>query len=195
MEGFLRPTAVVDWKHPAVLAQAVQLRGCLDDAGAIARRCFEWVRDTIRHTSDYQLDVVTCTASETLTHGSGFCYAKSHLLAAFLRANGIPAGFCYQRVRVDDTSPRYSLHGLNAVWLPGIGWYRIDARGNRADVDAQFTPPIEQLAFATTGSGEASLPEVWPDPLPVVVDALRAHCSAQSLYQHLPDVLLVGPAQ
>ena len=35
----------------------------------------------------------------------------------------------------------YSLHGLNAVHLPDFGWYRIDARGNRTGIHAQFDPP------------------------------------------------------
>jgi transglutaminase-like putative cysteine protease len=33
------------------------------------------------------------------------------------------------------------------VYLKDYGWYRIDARGNKAGVDAQFTPPHEKLAF------------------------------------------------
>ena len=190
-DTFLRPTAVVDWDHPAVLAQARVLGGP-DDAVAVARHCFEWVRDQIRHSIDYRLDAVTCAASEVLEHRSGFCYAKSHLLAALLRASGIPAGFCYQRLRVDATGDRCSLHGFNAVYLPATGWYRIDARGNRADVDARFMPPIERLAFATTAPGEADLPEIWTDPLPIVVETLRRHTSAQSVLNDLPDVILSG---
>ena len=91
---------------------------------------------------------VTLKASEVLQHGTGFCYAKSHLLAALLRANGIPAGLCYQRLSVNDTGAPWCLHGLNAVFLEDIGWYRCDARGNRPGVTAAFTPPVERLAFA-----------------------------------------------
>ena len=44
----------------------------------------------------------------------GICYAKSHLLAAILRANLFPTGFCYQRLVLDDkTDSRFVLHGLN----------------------------------------------------------------------------------
>jgi transglutaminase-like putative cysteine protease len=192
MDGFLRTTAVIDWDHAEVTAQARRLRDGLDDTLAIARRCFEWVRDTIRHSTDYRLDVVTCSASEVLAHGSGFCYAKSHLLAALLRANGIPAGFCYQRLRVDETGDRRSLHGFNAVHLDGIGWYRVDARGNRHDVDAQFTPPTERLAFRPEAEGEADFPEIWTDPLPIVVEVLRASPSAAMVYRNLPDVQLAS---
>ncbi|MBI4263943.1 MAG: transglutaminase family protein [Acidobacteria bacterium] len=190
MDAFLKPSAIVDWEHPDVLARARSLRdGCSDDI-AVARRCFEWVRDEIRHSQDYGLSVVTCKASEILREGSGFCYAKSHLLAALLRANGIPAGLCYQRLSLNDEGTAHCLHGLNAVCLPGIGWYRVDARGNRAGVDAQFDPPIERLAFRLTLPGEADLPEIWPEPLDVVVEALTTHASAESLGKNLPDVTL-----
>ena len=192
MNAFLRPTAVIDWDHPEVSAQARRLRDGSDDTHDVARRCFEWVRDTIHHSIDYQLDVVTCRASDVLTHGSGFCYAKSHLLAALLRANGIPAGFCYQRLRVDESEDRCSLHGFNAIHLDGVGWYRVDARGNRRDVDAQFTPPVERLAFSPAADGEADFPEIWTDPLPIVVETLQSHSSAASVLRNLPDVCLAS---
>jgi transglutaminase-like putative cysteine protease len=155
----------------------------------LPRRCFEFVRDEIKHTQDYALNPVTCSASEVLNAATGFCYAKSHLLAALLRANGIPAGLCYQRLSLDESGTRHCLHGLVAVWLEGIGWYRIDPRGNRVGVDAQFQPPVERLAFRLTLPGELDLPEVWAEPLPVVVSRLKQHSDAASLGRHLPDIV------
>jgi transglutaminase-like putative cysteine protease len=108
---------------------------------AIAKACFEWVRDEIFHSCDYRMNPVTCRASDVLQHKTGYCFAKSHLLAALLRANQIPAGFCYQRLSVDDRGAPYSLHGFNAIYLAEFGWYRVDARGNKAGVNARFTPP------------------------------------------------------
>jgi transglutaminase-like putative cysteine protease len=171
-----------------VLRRATFLANGLDDRVAIARRSFEWVRDEIRHSRDYRLQPVTCTASEVLREGSGYCFAKSHLLAALLRANAIPAGFCYQRLSRDDNGAPYSLHGLNAVWLPGIGWYRVDPRGNRPGIDARFAPPLEQLAFRVTLQGEADFPEIHSEPLAVVVQALRSHATADELWENLPDM-------
>jgi transglutaminase-like putative cysteine protease len=190
MDVFLRSTDIIDWKHPSVIVRAKALADGLADAGNITRRCFEWVRDEIKHSRDYRLTSVTCSASEVLQEGSGYCYAKSHLLAALLRANRIPAGFCYQRLSRDENGAPYSLHGLNAVLLPRIGWYRMDPRGNRAGIDAQFEPPVERLAFPITLPGEADLPEIWFDPLPIVVDALRTHSSVDTLWEDLPDLEL-----
>jgi transglutaminase-like putative cysteine protease len=188
VQQFLASTKIIDWEHPGILSRARALAEDGNSVEVVARRCFEWVRDEIKHSRDYQLQVVTCVASDVLLVGSGYCYAKSHLLAALLRANGIPAGLCYQRLSRDDNGPPFCLHGLNAVLLPGAGWYRIDARGNRAGINAQFVPPVEQLAFPIRVLGETDFPEIWAEPLPVVVDALQSHSTADVLWTHLPDV-------
>lgn len=187
MEAFLRATEIVDWNEPRVLAKARELSTSAADAREIARRCFEWVRDHIQHSSDFRRNPVTCAASQVLAEGTGYCYAKSHLLAALLRANGIPAGFCYQRLSIDEKGAPHSLHGLNAVHLPEFGWYRIDSRGNKPGIDAQFAPPVERLAFPVVFPEERLFPEILADPLPVVVAALRAHKTWDDMYRHLPD--------
>jgi transglutaminase-like putative cysteine protease len=187
MDRFLEATDIIDWSHPAVSSKAEELSRGAADRLEIARRCFEWVRDAIQHSSDFKRNPVTCSASEVLAAGTGYCYAKSHLLAALLRANGLRAGFCYQRLSIDDGGPPYSLHGLNAVDLPEFGWYRLDSRGNKPGVDAQFTPPIERLAFQLNFPEERSFSEILPDPLPVVVAALRTYRTWDELYKHLPD--------
>ena len=186
-EPFLRSTEIVDWSHPAVHAKAQELSLGSADPLETARRCFEWVRDKIQHSNDFHRNPVTCSASEALLAGTGYCYAKSHLLAALLRANYVPAGFCYQRLSIDDTGAPYSLHGLNAVHFSEFGWYRIDARGNKPGFNAQFRPPVEQLAFGLNFPGERAFPDILPDPLAVVVEALRAHATWDAMLANLPD--------
>ncbi|MGF1514358.1 MAG: transglutaminase family protein [Elainellaceae cyanobacterium] len=188
MKPYLKATSIVDWTHPAVLAQAKQLAANASDPEAVAKACFEWVRDEIRHSCDHQLSPTTCRASDVLARKSGYCYAKSHLLAALLRANGVPAGFCYQRLSVNDDGSPYCLHGLNAVHLPKLGWYRIDPRGNKPGVNAQFTPPQEQLAFNLQLPEEADFRAVLPEPLPVVVAALQQYHTWDEVLYHLPDI-------
>lgn len=183
--NYLGSSAIIDLGDTQVQSLALSL--ATGDKTETARRCFEFVRDQIRHSSDYQLNPVTCNASDVLKHATGYCYAKSHLLAALLRANGIPAGFCYQRLAVDESLPRYCLHGLNAIYLEQQGWYRVDARGNRDGIDAQFDPPHEQLAFSTKSPGERDLPGIFVDPLPEVVEALGQHTDWKELYENLPD--------
>jgi transglutaminase-like putative cysteine protease len=188
---YLESTKEIDWKHPEVFKLARELSGGVQDAKEVARRCFEWVRDEIKHSHDYKMNPVTCSASEVLQAGTGYCYAKSHLLAALLRANSIPAGLCYQRLSRDENGAPYTLHGLNAVYLPEGRWYRVDPRGNRPGIDAQFTPPVERLAFPIVMEGEADLPEIWAEPLPVIVQALRSYQTYDALWENLPDIALL----
>ena len=191
MEAYLRPTEIIDWDNPEVRQLASTLAGGSADIVKISKCCFEWVRDEIKHSNDYQMNPATCTASEVLRHRTGYCFAKSHLLAALLRANGIPAGVCYQRLSRNGKSAPFVLHGLNAVFLPEMGWYRIDPRGNRPNVNAQFTPPVEQLAWRLVVEGETDLPEIWPDPLPMIAEVLRRCRTYEEVRDQLPDIPLI----
>jgi transglutaminase-like putative cysteine protease len=190
MEEYLQANEVIDWNHPEVITLAQQIAAGLETPGAIAKACFEWVRDEIRHSFDYQMNPITCRASDVLQHKTGYCFAKSHLLAALLRANRIPAGFCYQRLSIDDKGAPYSLHGFNAIYLPKIGWYRVDARGNKEGVNAQFTPPQEQLAFEIQFPEEADFPAIVAEPLQIIVGALRSQTTWDTMLQNLPDISL-----
>jgi len=192
VDEYLRETEIINWKHPEVLALAHQLANNASGPVEIAKHCFEWVRDEIKHSHDYHLNPVTCRASDVLVAQTGYCYAKSHLLAALLRANHIPTGFCYQRLTIDDNGPPYCLHGLNAIFLPEFDWYRVDARGNKQGVNAQFTPPAEQLAFLAQFPGEADLPEIWTAPLPVVVETLQRYQTWEDVLANLPDIPIIG---
>jgi hypothetical protein len=53
----------------------------------------------VKHSGDYQLNPVTCSASEVLAADTGFCCAKSQLLAALLRANGWWSGRVSDQIR------------------------------------------------------------------------------------------------
>ena len=189
MDKCLESSEYIDWQQSEVLAKALSLAEGLKSEEQIARACFEFVRDEIKHSWDFQTNPVTCKASDVLKYGTGYCYAKSHLLAALLRANKIPTGLCYQRLTIGDKPP-FCLHGLNAVYLKDHGWYRIDARGNKEGVSAEFTPPIEQLAFPIVSEGESDLPEIWTEPLPVIVDVLTQYLDFQDVANNLPDILL-----
>ena len=180
----------MDWKTPEVLTKAKSLAAGADSPEIIAEKCFVFVRDQIKHSWDYKCDPVTCKASDVLKHGTGYCYAKSHLLAALLRANGIPAGLCYQRLTISNDKPPFYLHGLNALYLEDYGWYRVDARGNKEGVSADFCPPIERLAFPIISDGEADLPEVWAKPILPVLEVLQEKKTYKEVADNLPDIQL-----
>jgi ribosomal protein S18 acetylase RimI-like enzyme len=198
MEEYLQSSEIIDWQHPEILALAHQIAAPYQTTLDIAKACFEWVRDRIHHSRDYQMNPVTCRASDVLKYQTGYCFAKSHLLAALLRANNIPAGLCYQRLSMDDPPAQQlhhynlpcTLHGLNAIFLPEIGWYRVDPRGNRAGVNAKFTPPQEQLAFEIKLPQEADFSNIFAEPLPIVIEVLQNSRSWDEVLQSLPDVSL-----
>ena len=191
MREYLESSDYIDWKTPAVLEKAKSFADGADNSETIAERCFIFVRDQIKHSWDYKCGPVTCKASDVLKYGTGYCYAKSHLLAALLRANGIPAGLCYQRLTISNDLPPFCLHGLNAVYLENYGWYRIDARGNKEGVSAEFCPPIERLAFPIISVGEADLPEIWAKPLLPVLEVLQTKNTYKDVADNLPDIQLL----
>lgn len=191
MKKYLEVSKYIDWDSSEIISLANALSIGTSSEEDITKNCFEWVRDNIKHSSDYKMNPVTCKASEVLIHKTGYCYAKSHLLAALLRANNIPAGLCYQRLSIEEGIEVYCLHGLNAVFLKNHGWYRMDARGNKEGVNAQFSPPKEQLAFPIISKSEVDLPEIWSTPLIVVISVLEKYESFKEVYDNLPDIELI----
>ncbi len=190
MQRYLDSSRYIDFEDAELSALATRFAGGANSELELIRKCFEFVRDEIRHSSDFKLNPVTCRASDVLRHGTGYCYAKSHLLAALLRANGIPTGLCYQRLSVGDSGAPYCLHGLNAVYLRDFGWYRIDARGNKSGITAEFCPPKEALAFLIREPLERDLPEIWSEPLSIVVEVLERYETYDQVLANLPDVEL-----
>ncbi len=188
MHPYLCASTHIDADHPMVAATARRLAAGAQSDADIVRACFEFVRDEIAHSADVRRNPVTCRASDVLRHRTGFCYAKSHLLAALLRANGIPAGLCYQRLATGNRAAPYCLHGLNAVWLADLGWYRLDPRGNKPGIDARFEPPREVLAFRLSDPQERDLPGTLAEPLPVVVEVLERCASIEEVLAGLPDL-------
>lgn len=154
---------------------------------------FEFVRDEIDHSWDIQGKQVTCDALDVLTYKEGICYAKSNLLASLLRSQGIPTGFCYQRLMLFDIPEKgYCIHALNAVYLQTHQeWKRIDARGNKQGIDAQFTMDKEQLAFTPQEHlGEKDYLTIFARPHPKTIAVLKEHTDVKVMYEHyLPQSL------
>ena len=192
LRDYLVSDTIIDWQSPEVLQKALELTRSLPDDVVKARCLYEWVRDTIPHTNDAGLDIVTCTASDVLRNGTGICFSKSHLLAALLRAVSIPAGFCYQVLRLDppvDNEP--VLHGFNAIYLATLDkWIRVDARGNTNGINAQFSIKKEQLAFAMDPLADEFIYEtIFAAPVESVVNRLKRYKSRSELWLDLPQSL------
>ena len=149
IDEYLKKDGVVNYENVNIIQLADLLWSNADSDVDYIKRAYEFVRDNISHSADINEDSLTCSASEVLAAGHGICFAKSHLLAALLRYKSIPTGFCYQKLILDDeTAPILIYHGLNGVYIKEYKmWIRLDARGNKEGVNAQFSLEREQLAF------------------------------------------------
>lgn len=188
-EAYLEPATLVDRDHPEIVAFVeARLRDCSPEEAA--RRVFHFVRDDISHSWDIQGRAMSRSASDALRIREGICYPKSHLIAALLRRAGIPTAVCYQRLTLDDNdaSKGWSVHALNAVQIEGR-WSRIDARGNKPGVDAQFSLTEERLAFPVRPAfDEVDYPVLFAEPHPAIVHTLTSNDDSLVMYaERLPD--------
>lgn len=185
--AYTAQSEAIDHRHPLVRSTAADLGAETSDAYTYAQAAYHHIRDRIAHSADIGAEEVTWRASDVLARGHGICHAKSHALAALLRAAGIPTALCYQRLTEDDgTAP--VLHGLVAVRLPGRErWDRQDPRGNVRGIDARFSLDTERLAWTVREElGEADCPVLFDAPHPAVLAALRAAPDRRTLWPMLP---------
>ena len=187
---YLEDTITIDWQTPGIMSTAKSLVDTSADAEDRIRRLFEFVRDEIDHSLDVETDIQTCRASEVLKERTGLCYAKSHLLAGFLRSAGFPAGLCYVRKAAEGRPGRFVLHAFNAVyWVPAASWIYLDARGNREGIDTQcrFEAPWSLAYWPEVDAGERFLPSIYKRPGKRILDILERAPNFDSVCKNLPD--------
>ena len=147
---YLEETKTIDYNHPAIREKANELKQNSLSQLRYIENSYRFVRDEIPHSWDIRSEIVSRKASEVLINRTGICWTKSCLFAALLRTNGIPAGISYQYLtRADeDDSEGYIIHALNTVFISKLDkWIRLDARGNKENVYAEFSLEEERLAF------------------------------------------------
>ena len=166
----LRATFFLDHQPPSIRALVERATAGAASETERAARIFRAVRDGVRY-DPYRIDASRegMTASATLARGRGFCVTKAILLAAALRAAGIPArlGFC--DVTNHLATPRllelmgtdvFAFHGYVELHLGGRVLKATPAF--HASLCAHFgVPPLEldgehdALLQACDGSGRA----------------------------------------
>lgn len=185
IKDYIKKTDVIDFDYELIIDKCSELKlGTKNDIELI-EKVYKYVRDEIHHSGDIGAQEVTCKASEVLEYGHGICCAKSHLLTAMLRFFEIPTGFCYQKLCAED-SIRKVLHGLNAVYIKSTKrWLRLDARGNKEGVDAQFCLETEKIAWPVNKAmGEEDHPTIFVDPNKQVVKVLQMSKDRKELWAH-----------
>ncbi len=192
IDEYLKKDGVVNYENVNIIQLADLLWSNADSDVDYIKRAYEFVRDNISHSADINEDLLTCSASEVLAAGHGICFAKSHLLAALLRCKSIPTGFCYQKLILDDeTAPILIYHGLNGVYIKEYKmWIRLDARGNKEGVNAQFSLEREQLAFPIRAEkGEEDGFVIYPDPDIKILEKFKNNKTRTELWDDLPTEL------
>lgn len=192
IKKYLTADSVIDYENKIIIELSESLFENADNELTYIKATYEFVRDHISHSADAGENLITCVASEVLNAGHGICFAKSHLLVALLRCKSIPAGFCYQKVILDDeTAPVLIYHGLVGVYIKEVEkWIRLDARGNKEGVNAQFSLEAEQLAFPIRPElGEVDDYVVYPSPDVKVLERLQKYRIRTQLWEDLPTEL------
>lgn len=128
MEIYLRATTYLDSDHPDILAFTQKHAGEGSDLER-AVRLYYAVRDGIRYNPYLvNADPAHYAASFTLQKGEGFCIQKAILLAAVIRAAGIPARVGFANVRNHLTTEKlrrllrgdlFVFHGYDEIFLKG----------------------------------------------------------------------------
>ena len=187
----------VDFSSPLIQEKAGELfRGITDDT-LKAKIAYEYVRDEIPHsfdTDETNVEIITAKASDVLKYKTGICHSKSNLLAALLRSQDIPVGFCFQHLTLmADDSSGYCVHCFNAVFL-NDRWVKIDARGNTNGRNAQFSLGEPILAFPPRKEyDEYFWDGIYASPHADTMKMLDKATSLQDVLDNIPDNVLEAP--
>lgn len=191
IDEYLSVPKYINWNDDSIISKSDEFKLKFTDEISLVKAVYEFVRDEIKHSWDAQDKRVTKSATEVLEQGVGICWAKANLLAALLRACGIPAGICYQRLTLGDVPETgFCIHALNAVYIRSLNrWIRLDARGNKAGVDARFDLEQERLAFSVRRDfGEVDYGIVYANPSDKLMKVLEESTDALYMYLNcLPD--------
>ena len=185
VEDYLKLSKYIDFDNEVIAKKAEELKKLSKDDISLIKNTYEFVRDEIKHSWDAKDTRVTAKASEVLMEGVGICWAKSNLLAALLRYNGIPTGICYQKLKLGAIDEdKFCIHALNAVYIEALDkWIRLDARGNKSTVRAQFNLENEQLAFAVSPEmDEIDYRVIYSEPVPETMQVLVENDDALYMY-------------
>lgn len=152
MDDYLGPTFYMDTDHPDIIRFSRDHAGDSDSPVDMAVALYYAVRDSIRYNpyavSPKKADM---KASAVLNKKEGYCVAKAVLLAACLRARGIPARLGFAdvknhlvtgRLRERMKTDLFVWHGYTDVFLEGR-WVKATPAFNLSLCQAFGVKPLE----------------------------------------------------
>lgn len=183
---YLLSSEIIDFDTEIISKKALELSQGSENDIQKTKIIYEFVRDEINHSSDIISDNLFYKASDVLKEGHGLCFGKSHLLAALLRCENIPTGFCYQKLSTDSGK---IFHGLNAAYVDEK-WSRLDARGNVGEINAQFSLNEEKLAYIPQKEmGDVDYPQIYASPCPKIIEILKNNSRLDRAIKQIIDLI------
>jgi transglutaminase-like putative cysteine protease len=147
------PTYFIDSDHPDIIAYALRAVGGETDPKLKAIKIYYAVRDDFRYNPYIDLHHIELKASSLLNRPSrsGYCIEKACMLAACLRAAGIPSRLCFFNVRNHIGVERFIdtlktdvlvFHACCDVYLNG-NWVKATPAFNKELCDKLGVLPLE----------------------------------------------------
>jgi len=153
LEKYLRPTAILDCDHPAVIHFAANIAGKTEnDPVKTAVRLYYAVRDGIRYDPYVPFHrSAHYRASNIIKWRRGYCVGKAALLCAVARARGIPCRLGFATVRNHLASEKliahigsdhFVYHGYVEFWL-NRRWVKATPAFNAELCELHHVDPLE----------------------------------------------------
>jgi transglutaminase-like putative cysteine protease len=162
-ERYLRDADVYQLADPALRAAADATRSASRDPLDLAFRLNELVRGHVRYERDGKWD----PAPVVWRRGSGSCSEYHYVFASLCRNAGLPVrwvGASALRSGADEYVDTV-FHRWSEVWLPGYGWYPVDASRNDGEdgaaVNLSFGKTSAPLLEISRGDGGEDNPLGW----------------------------------
>jgi len=194
LKGFLVEHEYIDFSSPLIMGKASELFHLAITDTEKARIAYEYVRDEIHHSFDIDSIIITAKASDVLEYRTGICHSKANLLAALLRLQSIPVGFCFQHITLaDDDSMGYCVHCFNAIFIDGR-WIKVDASGNTNGKNAQFSLGEPILAFQNREEyDEYFWKGIYANPHIDTMRMLENAKTLQDILDNIPNCIVETP--
>ena len=157
LDEYLRASSFIQSDDREIVDVAKKQAGTERDALKVARGLEKWVHENVKGKN---LNTAFATAKEVLETREGDCTEHSVLLAALLRAAGLPSRVVAGLVYYDGVF-------VGHMWTEvHIGeWVPLDAAMGRSAVGA------DHIALSTSSLDSANVAEVFLDILPVIGNA------------------------
>ncbi len=153
LNDFLQENEIIDFNDKEIAKIVKNLQEKSKNEVEFVKNAVKFVALEISYPpekEEFKTQKPNLKASEVLKNKNAFCFGKANLLAALLRKNKIPCGFCDQLLVLDEENPQKKIiHTLNAVYFQEQKkWLRIDSRYfDEEKIEKSFADFCDLLAY------------------------------------------------